>query len=192
MKKKLSFISIFFGSDNYEKMKIFASRIFLLGTPILVLLYVLSYLFHNDVICFFIGLLTGFSLLFIAYVLGVIVFLDIKVEVDDYPENDWDMRNYEPKSFKYKLTKVWTIILIITGITLIYVSNRYRKYYVFECETYLVDKKAGIYHLDWYGECEKATKAEELEPLKGFQIEKDYKFCDYCEEYQKEVESEGR
>lgn len=191
MKKKLSFISIFFGSDNYKKMKIFASRIFLIGTPILVLLYVLSYLFHNDVICFFIGLLTGLSLLFIAYIFCLIILLDIMIEVDDYPENEWDMRDYNPNSFKYKLTKVWTIILIFSGIALIYVSNGSRNYYYFECDTYLVDKKTGIYHLDWYGECEKAIKAERLEPLKGYQIGKKYKFCDYCEEYKKEVESEG-
>ena len=74
----------------------------------------------------------------------------------------------EPKPFKYKLTIVWGVILLALGIVAIYYSNRYRNRYAFECETFLVDEKAGIYHLDWdIMSCAQNDCIEKPAPLKG-------------------------
>lgn len=189
MIQKQSFLSNLLG-DAYSSLKSYAIWISLIGSGILMILYILSHYFHLGIVSWLLNLTSGTSLLFIGYIAAIIVLADRRVEVDE-PENYLYNEVEGPKSFKYKLTIAWGVILLALGIVAIYYSNRYRNRYAFECETFLVDEKAGIYHLEWYDECEKAAKAEKLKSLKGYQIEKNFKFCDYCEEYQKEVESEG-
>ena len=65
-------------------------------------------------------------------------------------------------------------MLVALGISAIYFSNKYRKYYAFECDTFLVDHQAEIYHLDWDNDCEVAAEAGALEKMQGFQIDKSY------------------
>ena len=65
----------------------------------------------------------------------------------------------------------------------IYFSDKYRDQYSFECDTFFVDKDAGIYHLDIFtDDCEKACETKYLEEMKGYQISKKITLCEDCEE----------
>ena len=90
----------------------------------------------------------------------------------------------------YKLTVVWGIVLAAMGVAAIYFTNRYRIQYSFECDTFLVDHNAKIYHYDWNDDCEKAEEAESLEEMKGYQIDKRYSLCEWCKETREDVEEE--
>lgn len=182
MRTKISFISDTIGKDFYDFLRGYAMNIVIIGTCIWGILFGLSYFFHSGIISYFVNLANGFSLLFIGYVLALILLLDIEVSVEDNDD--------KTKTIKYKLTIVWFVLLILLGIIAIYYSNRYRNHYAFECETYLVDEKAGIYHLDWDIECSAAEEAESLEPMKGYQIDKSFRFCDACEELLDDAEAE--
>ena len=190
MEKKQSFISNLFGDNTYTTIKRYSIWIFLIGTGILIILYVLSSLFHVGIISSLLNITSGTSLLFIGYIAAIIVLADKRVEVDE-PEYYLHNEVKEPKPFKYKLTIVWGIILLVLGIVAIYYSNRYRNHYSFECETFLVDEKNGIYHLDWNDDCSIAEKAESLEEMQGYQIDKSFKFCEECQECLEELESEA-
>ena len=128
--------------------------------------------------------------MFIGYIAAIIVIADRRVEVDE-PENYWYNEEKEPKPFKYKLTIVWGVFLLLAGIAAIYYSNKYRNRYSFECETFLVDIKGEIYHLNWNDDCTVAKEAESLNEMKGYQIDKKFKFCEECQEWADDVESEA-
>ena len=191
MIRKQSFISNLFGHNTYAEFKGIALLVSLIGTGILIVLYILSYFFHAGIISYLIKLTNGTSLLFIGYILAVILLLDIEVDVDEPEKSYWGDEKKEPMPFKYKLTIVWGVILLALGIFAIYYSNRYRNRYAFECETFLVDEKAGIYHLDWDIECSVAEETESLEEMKGYQIDKTFKFCEECQEWLDDMESEA-
>lgn len=190
MVRKQSFISNLFGQNTYADLKGLALPVFLIGTGILIVLYALSYFFHAGIISYFLNLTNGLSLLFIGYIVATIFLFDIEVDVEDPEKDIWGKEKKEPKPLKYKLTIVWGVLLLILGVIAIYYSNKYRKHYAFECETFLVDKQAHIYHLDWDIDCEVANEAEQLEKMYRYQIERSYTFCEWCEEMAKEAESE--
>lgn len=190
MIRKQSFISDILGENDHSELKEIAKLISLVGTVILIVLYTLSHCFHSDIIRYFIELTNGTSLLFIGYILSLILTLDIEVSIDEPEHENYKEITKTRKPFKYKLTIIWGVLLIGLGIAAIYYSEKYRNQYVFECETYLVDEKAGIYHLDWDVDCGFADEAEKLIEMKGFQIPKSFKFCEGCEEMLKEAESE--
>lgn len=181
MIQKQSFLSNMLG-DAYSSLKGVAIWVFLIGTGILIILYVLSSLFHVGIISSLLNLTSGTSLLFIGYIAAIIVLADKRVEVYE-PEYYLHNEVKEPKPFKYKLTIVWGIILLVLGIVAIYYSNRYRNHYSFECETFWVDEKAGIYHLDWNDDCSIAENAESLNEMQGYQIDKAFKFCEECQDF---------
>ena len=188
---KQSFISNLLGRKTYEDIKEFAKPTSIIGAIVLLLLYVLSHYFHSGFLSYLVSLTNGYSLLFIGYVAILIVFLDIEVEVEEPEQPYWAKKKEVVKPFKYKLTIVWSIVLLILSIVAIYYSNRYRNHYAFECETFLVDKKAAIYHLDWNSDCSIAEEAEELEEMQGYQINEKFKFCEECQECMEDVESEA-
>jgi hypothetical protein len=185
MIQKQSFLSNLFG-DAYLSLKSVAMWVSLIGSSILIVLYVLSSFFHAGIISSLLNLTSGTSLLFIGYIAAIIVLADIRVEVDE-PEYYYHNEAKEPKPFKYKLTIVWGVILLVLGIVAIYYSNRYRNHYSFECETFMVDEKDGIYHLDWNDDCSVAEKAESLEEMQGYQINKAFKFCEECQDVLEDV-----
>ena len=188
---KQSFISNLLGRNTYEDIKEFAKPTSIIGAIVLLLLYVLSHYFHSGFLSYLVSLTNGYSLLFIGYVAILIVFLDIEVEVEEPEQPYWAKKKEVAKPFKYKLTIVWSIVLLILSIVAIYYSNRYRNHYAFECETFLVDKKAAIYHLDWNSDCSIAEEAEELEEMQGYQINEKFKFCEECQDCMEDVESEA-
>ena len=181
-KVKQSFISNIIGRKTYDEFRDLAKIIIAIGTCVLTILLLLSVFFHWSLISSLLNLVTGTSLLFIAYIAAFILVLDIEVDVDE-PEK-------KTKPTAYKLTIVWGVLLIALGICAIYFSNKYRKHYAFECETFLVDHQAGIYHLNCDNDCEVASEASNLEKKQGYQIDKSYNLCEWCEEWAEDAEDE--
>ena len=153
-----------FGEDTYK----YARYISGIGSLILIVLFILSYFFHSDIVLVLLRYAI-FSPLFIVYVVACILL--------------WlEEPQKTPKSFKYKLTVVWAGILLILGIIVYYYCSRYVMKYEFECTTFLVDHKAHLYHSDWNDVCEKMQYAEELELMHGYEIDDTYSFCKECRE----------
>lgn len=187
---KQSFLSNIVGRNTYDEFKGYAKMIIAIGTCVLAIILLLSFFFHWGFISSLLNLVTGTSLLFIAYVAALVLVLDVEVEVDE-PERDyWSEPEKKPKTTAYKLTIVWGVVLITLGIGAIYFSNKYRKHYAFECSTFLVDHQTGIYHLDWDNDCEVAAESGDLEKVKGYQIDKSYTLCEWCDEWAEDAEDE--
>lgn len=181
---KKSFLSNLLGQDNYKGYKVYAKRVVVIGTCILGILLLLSSLLHLKIISELLSICTGTSIVFIAYIAALILFLDVEIDLD---QNE-DEPEASPKQFAYKLTIVWGLVLIIIGFSAIYFSNKYRKHYAFECRTFLVDKQTRTYHLDYNNHCEIATEAVELIVMKGFEVEKEnYTLCHWCKEWADDV-----
>jgi len=178
---KQSFISNLMGLDVYERYSGYAKVIVAVGTYLLILFIGQSFFFHSGLISWFLQLLTGTSLLFITYIGALILLLDIRVDVEEPERHPWEKPKRPQPTMKYKLTKVWAVILIVLGCVAIYASNRYCKEYAFECETFLVDHQHRIYHIEWNEDCEVANEAGELEKMHGYEINGSYRLCEYCE-----------
>lgn len=189
MKQRQSFISNLIGKETYEKNKSIAKAVVLIGSGILLLLYVLSYFFHTGIISYLLDLTNGTSLLFIGYILAWILVLNIDVNIEMPDKNNWSEEK-QTKPFKYKLTIVWAVLLLLLGVFAIYYSNKYRKQYAFECDTFLVDEEAGVYHLDWDVDCGSIEDAEYLVEMNGYDIPQSFKFCEGCQEMMEEAEYE--
>ncbi|MDD7405201.1 MAG: hypothetical protein PUG32_04885 [Bacteroidales bacterium] len=187
---KQSFISNIVGRNSYDEFKGYAKIIIVIGTCILAIVLLLSFFFYWGLISSLLNLVTGTSLLFIAYIAALVLVLDIEVDVDKPERCYLSEQEEKPKPTAYKLTIVWGVILIVLGIGAIYYSNKYRMYYAFECSTFLVDHQNRIYHLDWDNDCEVAAEAGALEKMQGFQIDKSYTLCDQCDELAKDAEDE--
>ena len=187
---KQSFISNLIGTKTYDTFREYAKPIVGIGVCIWVVLYTLSFFFHSGIISYLVSLTNGTSLLFIAFVVEAILLLDKRVDVEEPERNPWEKPEKKTKPRAYKLTIVWGAVLILLGIVAIYYSNKYRNQYAFECETFLVDNEAGIYHYEWNDGCEKAEEAASLEEVKGYQIDKSYTLCEWCQETQEDLESE--
>lgn len=187
---KQSFLSNIIGRNTYDEFKGYAKIIIAIGTCVLAILLLLSFFFHWRFISSLLNLVTGTSFFFIAYVAAFILTLDIEVDVDEPEMSNWSESEKKTKSTVYKLSVAWGVVLIALGISAIYFSNKYRKHYAFECETFLVDHQAGVYHLDWDNECEVAAEAINLEKMQGYQIDKSYTLCEWCEEWAEDAEVE--
>lgn len=189
MVKKQSFLSNLLGDETYENWIGYARIVIAVGTIILMALFGLSHFFYSSIVSYLLRLVTGMSLLFIAYVAMWVLLLDIKVNVDEPEEMRWEVNKEVVKPIPYKLSAMWTIVLIIFGIFAIYYSNKYRKNYAFECETFFVDKQARVYHLNWT-ECDAIENVENLEEAQGYQIGSDFSLCDECKEIAEDAEAE--
>ena len=186
---KQSFISNIISKSTYDQFLGYAKVIVAVGSCLLAICIGLSYFFHSSIINWFIQLFTGTSLLFIAYIAAWILILDVQVSVDEPERYAWKESEKVQRPFKYKLTIIWGIILIILGISAIYISNKYRKHYAFECGTYLVDTQQHIYHVDLNDDCDVANEAEGLEEKYGYEIDDSYRLCESCKDFLDEMES---
>lgn len=182
---KQSFLSNFINRDLYHDLMGLAKLIAVIGTVIVAILFGLTFICHSSIVCELFSWVSGTSLLFIIYIVAVVLVLDVTVDVEE-PESRFE--ECPPKPGKYKLTIVWGVILVLLGVAAIYFSNKYRKQYTFECETFLVDNQAGIYHLNWDNHCEVADEAYDLVKMQGYQIDTSYTFCDWCEEWMEDAE----
>lgn len=178
---KQSFLSNLLGKSTYEDFSCFARYIVGLGSFILIVLFFLSYFFHSGIVLELLKIAV-FSPLLIAYVIACILLLDVRINIEKIEQIRRERAKNTPKPFKYKLTIVWTIILLILGVTVICFSFRYAIKYEFECTTFLVDHKAHLYHSDWNDVCEKMQDAEDLELMHGYEIDDTYSFCKECRE----------
>lgn len=186
--RSYSYIKKLIGSQNYEEFRGYAKKYIPIATIILVVLLVLSQFVHWGIVSWLLNLALGTSLLFIAYVLGVILLLDFGVDVE--MKEDWNGRLSLPKVMpsNFKNTIIWAYTLLILGIAAIYYSNKYRKNYAFECQTFLVDENRGIYHLEDGNDDEDMEYTTEM---KGYELEDyNYTFCESCREWVEEMESE--
>lgn len=191
--EKYSFIKDIMGHSTYEGCKECARRCIPIATIVLIIVYVLTNMFHWTILSFILNLTTGTSLVFLAYIVGVVLLLDYGVVIE--PVEHWDGTRSMPekKPQEYETTKIWGITLIILAIAAIYFTNKYRKQYAFECETVLVDPQKGIYHLDGYNEdCEEITEYTHLYPMKGYKAEELHcTFCPACEEWVEDAKSDS-
>lgn len=187
--RSYSYIKKLLGDQNYEKFRGYAKTYIPITTIILVVLLVISQFVHWRTVSWLLNLALGTSLIFIAYILGVILLLDFGVDVE--MKEDWDDRLSLPEVMpsNFKSTIIWTYTLLILGIAAIYFSNKYRKNYSFECQTFLVDENRGIYHLEDGNDDEDREYTTEM---KGYELENyNYTFCESCRERVEEMESEN-
>lgn len=186
--RSYSYIKKLIGERTYEEFRGYARTCIPIATIILVLLLILSKFVHWGIVSWLLNLALGTSLVFIAYVLGVILLLDFGVDVE--MKEDWNGKLSLPEVMpsNYKNTIIWAYTLLVLGVTAIYFSNKYRKNYAFECQTFLVDENRGIYHL------EDGNDEEDMEyttEMKGYELEDyNYTFCESCREWVEEMESE--
>ena len=129
----------------------------------------------------------GTSLIFLVFIAALIILLDIQVYVDE-PEKWMPKSVKTEKTIAYKFTIFWGIILICLGISAIYISDKYRKHYAFECNIFFVDHGNKTYHID--NKCDGISNKEDLEKMFGYEISNSYKFCEACEEYLEYAEIE--
>ena len=186
--RSYSYIKKLIGESTYEEFRGYAKTCIPIATIILVLLLILSQFVHWGIVSWLLNLALGTSLVFIAYVLGVILLLDFGVDVE--MKEDWNGKLSLPEVLpsNFKNTIIWAYTLLILGVVAIYFSNKYRKNYAFECQTFLVDENRGIYHL------EDGNDEEDMEyttEMKGYELEDyNYTFCESCREWVEEMESE--
>ena len=82
---KQSFLSNLIGRNTYDGMLEYAKPIVICGTSVWIVLFVLSYFFHLEIISYMVSLVNGTSLLFMAYVFEAILLLDRQVD-QEIPE----------------------------------------------------------------------------------------------------------
>ncbi len=86
-------------------------------------------------------------------------------------------------TFHYKICIVWWYYLGRMVCQVIHGLLQLSQQYAFECDTFYVDKNARIYHLDIFvDDCDKALNAESLDKMKGYQMGKNIKICEDCED----------
>ena len=183
-----SFLSSVLGRESYNNLSSSARPIVIIGSCILIVAVLLSLGVYSSFIRWVLNLITGTSLLFIAYLAALLLLLDAKIGIDNSSKKIKLFPLRAPKRIAENLSTVISLILLILGITAVIVSNNYRKQYAFDCTTFYVDTENGIYHLDWNRGCEKAKEANCLEEMKGYEFRKlEYSLCEECEEYEEDV-----
>ena len=186
--KSYSYIKRKLGDSTYEEFRGYAKTYVPISTIILVVLLVLSQFVHWDIVSWLLNLALGTSLIFIAYVVGVILLLDFGVDVEMQEDRNGRLSLPEVMPDNFKNTILWAYTLFILGIGAIYFSNRYRNNYAFECQTFLVDENNGIYHLEEDCHFDDDDDMEYTTKMKGYELENyNYTFCESCKEYLEEM-----
>jgi len=172
--QKESFLMRIMG-EFYDFISDFAIPIVRIGTPVFFVLLGLSYICHWNIICNLYSIASGFSILFIAYIISAIFIIDRLLLY----------RVFKSKHPKYSVTAIWGIALIAVGITACVLTNNHKKQYRFECAEWYVDEPNGIYH--WNNKCERMSSSTYV--AKGYELrDKGLEFCDCCKEEMDEYE----
>lgn len=178
MEQRESFFMRIMG-DFYDFVSDFAIPIVCIGTPVFFILLGLSYICHWSIICDLYSIASGFSILFIAYIISAIFVIDRLLLY----------RVFKSKSPKYTVTTMWGIALIVVGIAACILTNNHKKQYRFECTEWIVDESNGIYHYHWNNKCERMSTSTYT--AKGYAFcDKGLVLCDYCKEEMDEYEPE--
>lgn len=201
---KISFLQIVllgFLSISYEPFKEFAKTWFPIYTVILAILYALSHFFYNGLICTLLNLSTGYSIIFIFYLLGGIILLDkridVKTEEHNKPFKDTEEIPAIPNKYrwKYRLTIIYTMVLVIVGIVCAHYTNRYTKIYNFKSQIFAADTQNRIFHIENYiddcdiyiEDCDNVGISIQTKAMKGYElVESNYTFCPTCMEWAEE------
>lgn len=163
--------------DFYDFVSDLAIPIVRIGTPAFFVLLGLTFVCHWSIVCNLFSIASGFSILFLAYIISVIFVIDRLLLY----------RVFKQKSPKYSTTAIWGIALILAGIGACILTNNYKKQYRFECTEWYVDDPNGIYH--WNKKCERMSTSTYT--AKGYEFcDKGLAFCDYCKEEMDEYEPE--
>lgn len=163
--------------DFYDFVSDFAIPIVRIGTPVFFVLLGLTFVCHWSIVCNLFSIASGFSILFLAYIISVIFVID----------RLFLHRVFKHKSPKYSATIIWGISLILAGIGACILTNNHKKQYRFECAEWYVDEPNGTYH--WNNKCERMSSSTYV--AKGYEFrDKDLEFCDYCKEEMDEYEPE--
>lgn len=182
-----SFISNLFGENTYNGLLDYARTILRIGSVFLFVVYLLALHVHWDFVYDLLNIFTGYSIFFVPYVAAWIVFFDFQVEVDDRKDY-WDDKP-KKKPFNYKLTVVWGFFLLTMGVAAFYYSQQFKNHYQFECNTFLVDMKTRIYHLENNWDCCCIEDKHCLVEMRGYEIQKlgNLSLCIGCEEWADEI-----
>lgn len=174
--QKESFLMRIMG-EFYDFISDFAIPIVRIGTPVLFVLLGLTFVCHWSIVCNLFFIASGFSILFLAYIISVIFVID----------RLFLYRVFKHKSPKYSATVIWGISLILAGIGACILTNNHKKQYRFECAEWYVDEPNGIYH--WNNKCERMSSSTYV--AKGYEFrDKDLEFCDCCKEEMEEYAPE--
>lgn len=176
MEQRKSFFMRITG-DFYDFVSDFAIPIVRIGTPVFFVLLGLTFVCHWSIVCNLFSIVSGFSILFLAYIISVIFIID----------RLFLYQVFKHKPPKYLATVIWGIALILAGIGACTLTNNHKKQYRFECAEWYVDEPNGIYH--WNNKCERMSSSTYV--AKGYELrDKDLEFCDCCKEEMEEYAPE--
>lgn len=165
----------------------------LIYASVLAVAILLSLFFQWNVVKLLIDCMMGWTLLSIPFVGVLIVALDKEILLPQAER--WELIPEKPAFYKY--SKIWGIVLILLGIVALYFSNQYKKYYSFQCQSFLLERPRGIYHLS--DRCKYIGLDEDEQPIDNVTISKvtgkellegDYEFCEACREWEEDAEME--
>lgn len=184
---KQSFLSKLLGRNTYNYFKKISRIIVLVYTIILIVLFWMSSFCYWSFFSWIFSIFTGTSLFFVLFVITMVVLFDFEVDVEEAEKYNYHTNKTKelPKPLRYKFTIIWGIVLIALGVISIVYTNKYRHHVTFRSDTFLVDERMGIYHVDFDNDCEYKTGSYHLIKMKGYQIEQktDYTFCELCDEW---------
>lgn len=160
---------------------------------VLAIAVLLSLFVQWSIVEYFIDCMMGWTLLSIPFIGVMIVIFDKEISIPQAER--WEPKPKKPVSYIFSM--VWGIILIVAGLLTLYISNKYKEYYAFQCQTFYFEQPTGVCHLR--DRCEYIGLDEDEEPIEGVSISKmkgkdllneDYTFCDACIEWAEEAEWE--
>ncbi len=178
--------------DTYQFLKSLRP-IALLYAVVLCIMVVLSLFLQCGFIKFFIDCMMGWTLLSIPFVGVIIVVFDKEFKVEDILSKT----KFHHKEMPYKFSMVWGIVLCVAGLVALYYSNRYKKYYAFQCQDFYLEETTGVYHIlkdcEYIGINKDDTLVDNpsIVRLSGRDLlNTNYEFCEACHEWAEEAESE--
>lgn len=178
MNNKESYLSNLVGEERYNRFKPYAKFVFLAYSGVLAILFLLTKVCHWMFVSEIFSLFTGTSLFFLLYVAFAILCLDIRVS--EVYRVDW----------RYKLTIVWGVFLIIVGLAAIVYTNRCRNAYAFECVHCYIEEDCGYFHV--HKKCGSIIDKSLLQESKVYKAQdKGLKLCEECEERLEDLEYES-
>ena len=161
---------------------------------VLILFIILSVFFQTGFIRFFINIMMGWSLFSILFICILIVSLDKAIQKNIYSTfTNEKILWMNPRLF----SKVLGVTLIVLGVGCAYMTNQYKKYYSFQCETFFLDEKNQVYHI--LEDCKYIYDYEEdqLNDIKLVQVKgvdlmnTSNDLCDACKEWAEDAEAEA-
>ena len=160
---------------------------------LLAVIIVFSLFFQNGFIKFFIDCMMGWTYLSILFVAVIVITFDKEFKVDSLT---YENHAYH-KEKRYKLSRLWGIVLCVLAIIALNCSSQYRKNYAFLCQDFYVEETTGIYHI--FKNCKYIGMNEDDEYVGEKSVEKktgkelldtSFKLCVACRERAEDAESE--